>query len=261
MQLDAKRLADALLAAVAVPLAAFAERLRALETRSAIPGPPGEKGAPGEPGTPGEPGERGERGEQGIPGQPGENGVAGLPGAAGIGIQELLIDQDGILIATMTDGTARSCGRVVGRDGRSVDMDEVEAAIAEKVAAIPPPKDGADGLGWADMTEELAEDGRTIITRYQRGDQVKEYRHTLDVVLDRGIWREGEYQRGDGVTWAGSYWIAQALTTDKPDGGKGWRLAVKRGRDGKNGRDGDRGPIGPKGEPGTPAPEAMKWQP
>jgi hypothetical protein len=229
--LDIDRMVDVILDAIAVPLAAFAERLRAIEARAATPGPPGEPGAPG------------------------------AAGVAGNGIQDLFIDQDGILIATMTDGSVRSCGRVVGRDGRNVDMAEVEATIAEKVAAIPTPKDGADGLGFDDMTEELADDGRTIIRRYQRGDQVKEFRHGLAVVLDRGIWREGEYQKGDGVTWAGSWWIAQETTTDKPDSGKGWRLAVKRGRDGKNGKDGERGPPGPKGEGGTPAPEAMKWQP
>ena len=103
-----------------------------------------------------------------------------------------------------------------------------------------PGEDGApgrDGFGFDDMSEELDADGRTIIHRYRRGDQVKEFRHTFAVVLDRGVWRDGTYQRGDGVTWAGSFWIAQEDTTDKPDSGKGWRLAVKRGRDGKNARE------------------------
>jgi hypothetical protein len=55
------------------------------------------------------------------------------------------------------------------------------------------------------------------------------------VVIDRGVWREGqEYKAGDGVTWAGSYWIAQKDTSAKPDSGDGFRLAVKRGRDGKS---------------------------
>lgn len=100
-----------------------------------------------------------------------------------------------------------------------------------------PGRDGApglDGLGFDDMSEELAEDGRTIIRRYARGDVVKEFRHTFAVVLDRGVWRDGPYERGDGVTWAGSFWIAQEDTSAKPDSGSGWRLAVKRGRDGRN---------------------------
>ncbi|MFC6486936.1 hypothetical protein [Nitratireductor sp. GCM10026969] len=97
-------------------------------------------------------------------------------------------------------------------------------------------KDGVDGLGFDDMTEELADDGRTIIRRYVRGDRVKEFRHSMAVVLDRGVFKEGtKYTAGDGVTWAGSFWIAQKTTTEKPDTGNGWRLAVKRGRDGKDG--------------------------
>jgi hypothetical protein len=64
---------------------------------------------------------------------------------------------------------------------------------------------------------------------------VRQYR--LPIVRDLGVWREGTYRKGDGVTWGGSFWIAQDETTDKPDGpgGKGWRLAVKKGRDGKDG--------------------------
>jgi hypothetical protein len=52
-------------------------------------------------------------------------------------------------------------------------------------------------------------------------------------VIDRGVWREGQYKAGDAVTWAGSLWIAQKDTDAKPDSGDGWRLSVKRGRDGK----------------------------
>ena len=65
---------------------------------------------------------------------------------------------------------------------------------------------------------------------------MKAFEFSLPVVLDKGVYKAGEgYQAGDGVTWAGSFWIAQEDTTEKPDGGKGWRLAVKRGRDGKDG--------------------------
>lgn len=121
-----------------------------------------------------------------------------------------------------------------GRDGAQGDRGEPGEAGPRGMLGAPG-MDGIDGLGFEDMTEELDADGRTIIRRYQRGDVVKEFRHTFAVVLDRGVWREGSYQRGDGVTWAGSFWIAQADTTDKPDSGKeGWRLAVKKGRDGRD---------------------------
>ena len=57
---------------------------------------------------------------------------------------------------------------------------------------------------------------------------------TLPVPLDRGVYLESKvYQRGDGVTFGGSWWIAQK---DAPEGKPGtspdWRLACKRGRDG-----------------------------
>lgn len=64
----------------------------------------------------------------------------------------------------------------------------------------------------------------------------------VPMVIDRGVYRaDGEYKAGDGVTWAGSYWIAKDDTPQgKPGepGSDGWRLAVKRGRDGKDGRNG-----------------------
>ena len=61
----------------------------------------------------------------------------------------------------------------------------------------------------------------------------------LPMVLDRGIYRaETRYAKGDGVTWGGSFWIAQAdEPTDKPGISAQWRLAVKQGERGKSARD------------------------
>jgi hypothetical protein len=132
----------------------------------------------------------------------------------GVGMAGAMIDREGGLVVTLTNGEVKHLGRIVGDDGDP----------------------GLDGLGFEDMTEELADDGRTIIRRYTRGDQAKEFRHSISVVLDRGVFKDGlTYAPGDGVTWAGSFWIAQKETAAKPDGGDGWRLAVKRGRDGKDG--------------------------
>lgn len=151
----------------------------------------------------------------------------------GVNLAGMFIDRNGELIATLSNGETRVLGPVVGV---SVDPVEVERMVAEKVAQIDRPKDGVDGLGFEDMTETLEDDGRTIVRRYQRGDKVREFRHKMAVVLDRGVFKEGQtYQPGDGVTWGGSFWIAQEETSEKPDSGKGFRLAVKRGRDGKDG--------------------------
>lgn len=76
----------------------------------------------------------------------------------------------------------------------------------------------------------------------------------FDVVLDRGVYRAGvTYAKGDGVTFGGSFWIAQDATSEKPgDGATRWRLAIKKGADGREGKPGRDGGIGPKGEKGDP---------
>lgn len=167
-------------------------------------------------------------------------------GADGADVVDLLIDREGNLVASLSNGRTKTLGPVIGKDGSSVDMAAVERSIAEKVAALPKPKDGVDGFGFEDMTEELADDGRTIIRRYSRGDQVKEFRHTMSVVLDRGVFKEGQsYVAGDGATFGGHYWIARQETTAKPGTDETWRMAVRKGRDGKDGGTPPSTPRGP----------------
>ncbi|AKR55709.1 Phage portal protein [Devosia sp. H5989] len=165
--------------------------------------------------------------------------VRGLPvpedGKDGVGVAGALIDRDGNLVLTLSNGDTKELGQVVGRDA---DEAAIERRIKELIGAIPRPKDGLDGLGFDDLAVE--HDGeRGFVFRMARGEQVKEFAFSVPVVIDRGVWdegRDGGYAKGDGVTWAGSFWISQKDgNADKPDGGEGWRLAVKRGRDGKNG--------------------------
>lgn len=131
--------------------------------------------------------------------------------------------KDGVLLFTMSDGSVKEVGRVSGKDGEDG----------------APGKDGRDGFGFEDLNLEETEKG--LMLTFRRGEEVKSFR--LPVVIDRGVWseeREGGYLKGDAVTWAGSVWISQKdANTDKPDSGDGWRLSVKRGRDGKPGRDGE----------------------
>ena len=57
---------------------------------------------------------------------------------------------------------------------------------------------------------------------------------SVPVMICRDIFKDGEkYFPGDNVTWGGSVWYCHEETGDKPgeDGSKGWKLAVKRGRD------------------------------
>jgi hypothetical protein len=204
-------------------------RIDALEKRAPERGEKGEAGADGKDGLNGADGALGrdgvdgKDGSAGIDGKDGAPGEKGIDGKDGIGLAGALIDREGRLVVTLTDGTTRDLGPVVGKDG----------AEGLRGSDGKDGRDGADGLGFDDL--EVVHDGvRGFTFRFARGEQVKEFPFTLPVVIDKGVFKDGsEYEPGDGVTWAGSFWIAQEKTAEKPDSGRGWRLAVKRGRDGK----------------------------
>lgn len=169
----------------------------------------------------GKDGRDGRDGEPGAPGEKGEPGKDGVDGKDGVGLAGAMIDRDGGLVVTLTNGEARSLGPVVGRDGRDGEPG-------------PAGRDGEDGVGFDDL--EVIHDGeRTVTLRFVKGERVKEFPLRLPVVLDRGVFSEGKtYEAGDGVSWGGSFWIAQGETAEKPGEGKGWRLAVKRGQNGRD---------------------------
>lgn len=205
----------------------------------------------------GAPGPKGEKGDKGDPGKDGRDGIDGRDGADGVGVAGAVINRDGELVITLSDGTTRDLGRVVGKDGApgrdgadgvgmagvAIDRDgelvvTLSDGTARKLGPVvgkdgAPGRDGADGVGFDDMACEVWDDGVYLVWR--RGDVVKDCR--LPVPIDMGVWKaDTEYKAGHCVTWAGSVWIAQKDAPEgKPDaGGDGWRLAVKRGRDGKD---------------------------
>lgn len=205
---------------------------KALTKVAEIPAP--KDGAPGADGKDGQPGRDGKDADaeaiaadvieqvtevlKAIP--PPKDGRDGRDGKDGTGLAGALIDRAGELVVTLTDGSQRQLGPVVGKDGTSG----------------LPGKDGADALGFDDLSIEF--DGeRAFKFVMVRGGARKEFGpFAMPVVIDRGVFKEGtNYQRGDGTTWGGSFWIAQEDTADKPETSKAWRLAVKRGRDGKDG--------------------------
>ncbi|MFP5434218.1 MAG: hypothetical protein ACLGIM_14045 [Alphaproteobacteria bacterium] len=155
-----------------------------------------------------------ERGERGEVGEKGEQGEAGKDGA---GIADLVIDRDGNLIASFTDGRLKALGQIIGKDGR----DGI---------------DGKDGIpfGVDDLNMSLMEDGRTIRLAFAKGETEYAFQIGVPTMIYRGVYREGSaYEQGDTVTWGGSLWHADKATTGKPDGGD-WTLAAKRGRDGRD---------------------------
>lgn len=153
--------------------------------------------------------------KDGADGRDGKDGDPGEKGADGIGLAVALIDRDGNLVVTLTNGETKALGAVVGKDG-------------------DPGEKGADGIGFDDMT--LDYDGeRTLTFLFQKGERIEERRFTVPVVLDRGVYRpDGVYDKGDAVTYGGSLWIAQRETKARPDSSADWRLSVKAGRNGRD---------------------------
>jgi hypothetical protein len=175
-----------------------------------------------------------------------QRAVSGLPAPKdGLNLASALIDRAGNLVLTLSDGQMKELGKVVGRDGVDADMAALERHVGEVIAALPKPKDGTDGIdgiGFDDMTCEIRDDGVYLV--WDKGEVIKEAR--LPIPIDRGVYKEGQvYKQGDCVTWGGSLWIAQHDNPQKPESGNGFRLAVKKGRDGKDGVVKEQKPAGP----------------
>ena len=104
---------------------------------------------------------------------------------------------------------------------------------------MPIPKDGRDALALESFDMAIAEDGRTVTVKLQAGETLIEKSVKIPAVIDRGVYSsEGSYEKGDGTTYGGCYWIAQKDAPEGvPGGSADWRLAVKKGRDGKDLRD------------------------
>ncbi len=138
-------------------------------------------------------------------------------GDPGVGLAGALIDRDGSLVLTMSDGSTQNLGAVVGKDG-------------------VPGRDGVDGHTFSlDDFDIEPLDERTIKMGFTYGEVKHSFELAIPALIYRGVWREVEtYQRGDLCTWGGNIWHCDNDgCATKPDGGA-WTLAVKRGRDGKD---------------------------
>ena len=117
-----------------------------------IQGVQGEKGNAGADGASGQNGTNGINGKNGVNGQDGQNGQDGKDGqdgTAGRGIDNAMIDNDGYLILTMTDGTTINAGLV--RDTSAVANKEAnDSATAKSLATA------AVGLSGASLLWNIA---------------------------------------------------------------------------------------------------------
>lgn len=104
-----------------------------------------------------------------------QRAVAAIPvpkdGKDGADVVDLLIDREGALVATLSNGKTKTLGPVVGKDGsagadgkdgtpgkdgKDVDIAEIDRAIAEKVATIVPPEVERDAYLAAFAPDDVA---------------------------------------------------------------------------------------------------------
>lgn len=240
--LSEERLAELVMLAVKTAVAPLQARLSTLEQQKALPprdGRDGLRGEKGEPGARGEMGPQGPEGAIGPAGPQGEKGIVGEPGPEG---------PQGPQGEVGPQGPAGAQGPP-GPQGERGLTGDIGPQGPHGVA-------GRDG-SLADAKFVQQPDVRTVHICHKETDSVLGVL-TFPIVLDRGVYDPAKaYEPGDGVTYAGSWWIAQERTSVRPDehtkdGARAWRLAVKRGREGKAGPTGSEGPQGKAGPQGPP---------
>lgn len=163
-------------------------------------------------------GKDGERGPQGERGLDGKDGADGNDGA---GIADLMIDRDGSLVASMTDGRMKSLGVVVGHNGKDGEP-------------------GKDGRSVEGFSRAYAPETHEIVERWKDASGEQELRYPAGGIRHKGYWNPGvKATAGDSWTHNGNLWIAVRDTGAEPTTEcKDWTIGARKGRDGRDGKDG-----------------------
>jgi len=151
-----------------------------------------------------------------------KSAVSAIPppknGADGVGLAGALIDRNGELVITLTNGAVKSLGKIVGKDGDR----------------------GNDGLSMEAVTRTYDADAHEVVERWAVGGVAKELRYPAGGIRPGGFWNEGEKTLAMQVkTHDGHAWVALRDTTAKPstDNPQDWQLFVRRGTPGRDLRD------------------------
>jgi hypothetical protein len=127
----------------------------------------------------------------------------------GAGLAGAMIDRDGALLVTLTNGEVKSLGRVVGKDGQ-------------------------DGISLDSFDLDYLEETHEVRVKAACGGRTKEMRYPAGGLRPAGYWREGTKAKAC-ETWVhdGSLWIAIKDTSARPEtSADGWIIAARKGRDG-----------------------------
>lgn len=165
----------------------------------------------------------------GRDGEKGDVGEKGADGKDGLGLAGAMIDRDGNLQITMTNGEVKNLGLVVGKDGSNG-------------------TDGKDGLSLDSFDMEYLAESHEISIKAVCQGRMKEIRYSAGGIRPAGYWREGTKAKA-GEAWVhdGSLWVAMKDCASKPaTNDDGWIIAARKGRDGERGASGkpvDTSPI------------------
>lgn len=151
----------------------------------------------------------------------GKDGERGEKGADGLGMAGAMIDRDGALQVTFTNGEVKSLGPVVGKNGDN----------------------GKDGLSLDAFELEYLPESHEIQLKATAAGRVKELRYPAGGIRPAGYWREGtKAVAGEAWVHDGSLWIAKSPTSAKPESrSEEWIIAARKGRDGERGAKGTDG--------------------
>ena len=128
-------------------------------------------------------------------------------GNDGVGVAGAMIDRDGCLLLTLSNGEMKNLGCVVGKDGVSFD----------------------------DFSLTYDAERNEIVVKAQSGSVAKEVRAPIKGITLGGYWRDGTKAKAqEAWSLGGCLWVAKRDTSSKPDAtSDDWLLAARKGRDGE----------------------------
>lgn len=163
------------------------------------------------------PPQKGDNGDKGDKGDRGDKGDKGDDGKDALGIEILPdIDEDKSYsrgeYATKSGGLWRSHSKTIGMRGWECIVD-----------------------GLADIDISFDGERNVTVKLVKSSGAVVEKSFTMPVMIDKGIYRDGEtYLKGDVVSYGGSMWTAVKDSADgRPAASDDWRITVRKGRDAK----------------------------